>query len=34
VLEVLSRAEFPPSADGKPVIIRYPFVFASGDDAE
>jgi hypothetical protein len=32
ILEVLSRAEFPPSADGEPVVIGYPFVFATGND--
>ncbi|MDB4966625.1 MAG: hypothetical protein JWN44_2314 [Myxococcales bacterium] len=29
ILEALSRAEFPPSVDGQPVIIRYPFAFAN-----
>lgn len=27
VLQALSRADFPPSLDGEPVIVSYPFVF-------
>ena len=32
MLQALSRAEFPPSVDGQPVVVHYPFVFkAQGD---
>jgi hypothetical protein len=31
ILQAISQAEFPPSADGEPVVVSYPFVLKAGE---